>query len=163
MSQLDPYKVLGLASDATLSEVKAAYRRLARLLHPDLNGSEPADEMMRVLNLAYDAITRAPRPAAEDYGAEPEPESRAWDPGRVHSRDYDGDPCDWVWPFGKYRGKTLGQIAELDLRYLSWAQRSFDPDEQGTVVDLIEGTVVHHMRGAHQEQARAAHESRHGR
>ena len=31
----DPYEILGLARDAGNAEVKAAYRRLAKRLHPD--------------------------------------------------------------------------------------------------------------------------------
>ncbi|NPA95692.1 MAG: DnaJ domain-containing protein [Thermodesulfobacteria bacterium] len=36
--ELDPYKILGLNRDASLEEVKSAYRRLVRILHPDVCG-----------------------------------------------------------------------------------------------------------------------------
>ena len=32
---MDPYKVLGISSDATDEEVKKAYRELSRKYHPD--------------------------------------------------------------------------------------------------------------------------------
>ena len=38
----DPYKVLGLSPDATDEEVKAAYRKLAKKYHPDLNPGNSA-------------------------------------------------------------------------------------------------------------------------
>lgn len=39
MTEADAYRVLGLAPGASLEEVRAAYRRLIRRVHPDLGGS----------------------------------------------------------------------------------------------------------------------------
>ena len=53
----DPYEVLGLPHGASDSEVKAAYRRLAKRYHPDLNpGDTKAAERMNEINAAYDQI-----------------------------------------------------------------------------------------------------------
>ena len=56
----DPYKVLGLPRNATNDEVKTAYRELARKYHPDHYAGNPlsdlADEKMKEINEAYDAI-----------------------------------------------------------------------------------------------------------
>ncbi len=53
----DPYKVLGLAPDASDEEVKKAYRELAKKYHPDLNpGDEEAARKMNDINTAYDQI-----------------------------------------------------------------------------------------------------------
>ena len=50
----DYYKVLGIRSNASKSEVKSAYRKLARLRHPDLNaGSESAARDFALLSRAY--------------------------------------------------------------------------------------------------------------
>lgn len=38
----DPYKVLGVAKDASQAEIKTAYRKLAKTLHPDLHPGDKA-------------------------------------------------------------------------------------------------------------------------
>ena len=50
----DYYKVLGIRRSASKSEVKSAYRKLARLRHPDVNGgSERAAREFALLSKAY--------------------------------------------------------------------------------------------------------------
>ena len=59
----DPYKVLGVSSDATDDEIKQAYRNLVRKYHPDNYASDPdlkqiAEEKMKTVNSAYDEIQK---------------------------------------------------------------------------------------------------------
>ena len=47
----DPFTVLGVSSSATEDEIKAAYRKLAKKYHPDLNpGDKVAEQKMREVN-----------------------------------------------------------------------------------------------------------------
>jgi DnaJ-class molecular chaperone len=54
----DPYKVLGVARDAPNEEVRGAYRKLAKQLHPDLNPANPAaaEERFKKVSAAYDIV-----------------------------------------------------------------------------------------------------------
>lgn len=65
----DPYTVLGLTPGASADEVKAAYRKLAKKYHPDLNpDSKEAEQKMKEINEAYDIIVNG-RYEAGSYGA----------------------------------------------------------------------------------------------
>ena len=58
----DPYEVLGVPHTASDDDVKKAYRELARKYHPDNYHDNPlsdlAQEKMKEINEAYDAVTR---------------------------------------------------------------------------------------------------------
>lgn len=65
MAKRDPFVVLGIEPGATPSQIKAAWRRLARQHHPDLTGDDPeasriATRQMAEINEAYAALTRGP-------------------------------------------------------------------------------------------------------
>lgn len=53
----DHYETLGVAREATQEEIKKAYRRLARELHPDVNPSEEASERFKSVTHAYDVLS----------------------------------------------------------------------------------------------------------
>ncbi|MFX1329359.1 MAG: DnaJ domain-containing protein, partial [Promethearchaeota archaeon] len=54
----DYYEVLGVSKDANLNDIKLAYRRLARKLHPDLNKTDPqAKEKFIELQEAYEVLS----------------------------------------------------------------------------------------------------------
>ncbi|MEX2983341.1 molecular chaperone DnaJ [Streptomyces sp. C36] len=58
----DLYKVLGVPKDATESEIKKAYRKLAREYHPDANkGDSSAEERFKEISEANDVLADAKR------------------------------------------------------------------------------------------------------
>ena len=65
----NPYETLGVARDATEADIKKAYRKLAKQLHPDRNKDNPtaADRFSRVTN-AYDLLTDKDKRARFDRG-----------------------------------------------------------------------------------------------
>ncbi len=68
----DPYEVLGVARDATEQDVKKAFRKLARELHPDVNAHDPqAEEKFREAAEANEILSDPERRATYDrYGHE---------------------------------------------------------------------------------------------
>jgi len=52
----DHYEVLGVSRDASQDEIKKAYRKLARKLHPDVNPGEEASEQFKLVTHAYDVL-----------------------------------------------------------------------------------------------------------
>jgi molecular chaperone DnaJ len=53
----DLYEVLGVSRDASEDEIKKAFRRQARKLHPDVNKAPNAEEQFKELNEAYDVLS----------------------------------------------------------------------------------------------------------
>ncbi len=68
----DYYEVLGVGRDANRGEVKTAFRRLARELHPDVNDHDPeAEEKFKEAAEAYEVLSDPERRRAYDaYGHE---------------------------------------------------------------------------------------------
>jgi DnaJ-class molecular chaperone len=65
----DPYSVLGVKRDATPDEIRAAYRKLAKTLHPDLNpGDRQAEEKFKAVTAAYDLVGDPEKRARYDRG-----------------------------------------------------------------------------------------------
>ena len=96
----DPYRVLGLTPDASDDEVKAAYRRLAKKYHPDLNnGSAEAEEKMKEINAAYSQIMNRQTGASGAQGG-----------SAGGSGGYGYGSAGWGWnDFGGWWGGYSGQ------------------------------------------------------
>ncbi|TMR31082.1 DnaJ domain-containing protein, partial [Actinomadura geliboluensis] len=53
----DYYATLGVRRDASADEVKKAYRRLARELHPDVNPDPETQEKFKEITQAYEVLS----------------------------------------------------------------------------------------------------------
>lgn len=62
----DYYDVLGVERTASTTDIRRAYRRLAREYHPDVNSSEEAEERFKEINEAYEVLSNDERRAAYD-------------------------------------------------------------------------------------------------
>jgi molecular chaperone DnaJ len=62
----DPYATLGLRPGADATQVREAYRRLARLHHPDRSVDPRATERMRAINRAWTILSDRARRAGDE-------------------------------------------------------------------------------------------------
>jgi molecular chaperone DnaJ len=62
------YEVLGVSPEATQDEIKKAYRKLARELHPDVNPSPEAEEKFKLVTHAYEVLSDPQSRAQYDRG-----------------------------------------------------------------------------------------------
>ena len=135
----DPYRVLGVDPAATQHEIRDAYRRRARMAHPDLAGDDGAS-WMRDLNAAWDLLKSAERRAAHDastgrgsarpsqqpVSAQPGSDNGATaftssqEPWRGAAGPPPGRAYGTVLQVGIYAGWSMGQVAGRDRGYLAW-------------------------------------------
>lgn len=67
----DYYGILGVGKGATPEELKRAYRRLARELHPDVNPDPAAQDKFKAVTTAYEVLTDPEKRRIVDLGGDP--------------------------------------------------------------------------------------------
>ncbi|MGQ0696094.1 MAG: DnaJ C-terminal domain-containing protein [Nitrospiraceae bacterium] len=108
----DYYQVLGLARTASADDIKKAYRRLARQVHPDLHSGSKKAEMekkFQELNQAHEVLSDPDkRKKYDQYGAEWE-QAEAYEEARrrAGARSYAGGEAS-----GAFGGETFSDIFE---------------------------------------------------
>ena len=119
----DAYHVLHVRPDAHEVVIRAAYRALAALYHPDAGEVKGATARMAELNDAYAQIRSPARRAVYDLRRQAE--------ATVSSRPTPAAPVPRRSPgatggtldFGRYAGWSIGDLAHHDPDYLRWLAR----------------------------------------
>lgn len=90
MEYQDYYKTLEVAKDASEKEIKSAYRKLARKLHPDVNPNDKnAEQKFKEVNEAYEVLSDAEkRKKYDSLGAN-------WKEYENYTRGGGGEPFTW--------------------------------------------------------------------
>lgn len=120
----DYYKILGVETDAETSEIKTAYRKLARKYHPDLNPGEEAEARFKEVAEAWEVLKDSERRAEYDelrrYGGrkqdfQPPP---GWQPGQgAGAEQFSGDFSEFFNSIfgGGFRRGASGWSGGVDL------------------------------------------------
>lgn len=87
---MDPYQVLGIRPDADTGQIRTAYRRRARYVHPDAGGDDDAftrlqDAYRRALHLRS---ARRPAAAPPPPTGRPRPRPKSWSWSRLWARHH---------------------------------------------------------------------------
>lgn len=103
----DPYTLLGVAKSASADEIKSAYRKLAKKLHPDVNpGRKDIEQKFKEITAAYDMLSDKDKRARYDRGEiDASGQERGFgggDPYKAYRRS--GGPQPGGDPFGGFGG-----------------------------------------------------------
>ena len=124
----DYYEVLGVSRSATEDQIKAAYRKLARKFHPDLNpGDKAAEERFKDLQEAYEVLSDAEkRKLYDQYGEN-------W---RVVQQGGGPPPPGWE---GRAAGPQAGGFDFNDLDFGGFRSTTGGAGEMGDIFEELFG------------------------
>ncbi|MFS8540541.1 MAG: molecular chaperone DnaJ [Tissierellales bacterium] len=118
----DYYEILNVSRDASLDEIKAAYRKLAKKYHPDLNPNDKeAEQKFKEINEAYEVLSDPEKRRKYDMFGEAGVNGQGG-----YSQDFTGfgDIFDDIFDiftggFGRtsHRARDYGPVKGADLRY----------------------------------------------
>lgn len=153
LHEIDPYSILGIPADSTAEEIKSAYRRAARRLHPDTNHSPGAAAQFQDITSAYELLNDSARRHTYD------------------SKPYKENPEDFTFALRVTPSKrTVMLLPEAQVIYLlaeitpdARVRSSLGTDTQTKRVARVNLTLVldhsNSMKGARLEKVKiAAHQ-----
>ena len=125
MAFIDYYKILGVDRNIPQKDVRAAYRKRAKLFHPDLHPNDPkAKAKFQALNEAYEVIGNPDKRAKYDQYGEKWREADAFQGG---AGGFGGGGAGGGNPFGSFFQDLFGGRSQG--RTMHWGSAAPRPDE----------------------------------
>lgn len=143
MAYIDYYKILGVDKNATQDDIKKAYRKMARKLHPDLNpGDKEAERKFKELNEANEVLSNTEnRTKYDKYGENwkhgEEYEKAQQQQRQYHQQNYGG---------GGFSGADFGEGEDFSDFFQSMfgsAGEGFGKNSRGSSSGKFKGQDVH--------------------
>ena len=149
----DAYEILQVSPKAHADVIRAAYRALAHLYHPDRDGSQKSMRRMAELNAAYSELRTEDRRKAYDT-ARARRHSTTVTSGVASFRvtpESGGERDPEMLDFGRYQGWTITQLARQDPDYLRWLSRHssgirYRPSIEKILSESIRPTMAERVR-----------------
>ena len=149
----DPYKVLGVARDATDKQIRAAFHKVAKTSHPDLHpGDAKAEERFKAATAANDLLSDPERRARFDRGdidaAGQERPPPGPPPGQRSYRDHAESAAGTHYSAGFRDEDDLGDILSgmFAARGRAGARREGADRHYGLVVPFLDAVLGHAQR-----------------
>lgn len=152
------YEILGVSKDATTQEIKAAFVKRSKEIHPDLNPDDPETHDKFVLvNEAYNTLSKVKsRREYDEFLRQPPTETRTGTyyhgPGTSYGGFYNNEfytppkePVDDKWSYYGIKGikkKSNAEVAGIALAVIML----------GAIAYLITGLVTYYYRKKHEDR-----------
>jgi molecular chaperone DnaJ len=121
-TERDYYELLGVPRDASETDIKKAFRRLARELHPDVSDQPDADERFRQVVEAYEVLSKTETRQLYDRFGHAGLRSGGFEPSHFDFSSlsdlfsaFFGDDLFGVGGRGRSRGADVAAAVEIDL------------------------------------------------
>jgi len=143
MAYIDYYKILGVDKNATQDDIKKAYRKLARKLHPDLNPSDKgAEKKFKELNEANEVLGNPENRAKYDKYGENWKHGEQYEKARQqHRQQYQGGNFG-----GGFPGADFGEGEDFSDFFQSMfggEQGEFGRSSRGSASGKFKGHDIH--------------------
>ena len=156
----DYYELLGVARNAAVKDIRAAYRKLARKYHPDLNpGDKSAEEKFKQIQEAYEVLSDTKkRQVYDQFGFNQPGQGGTPPPGAGYGYGGGGTPEDVHFDFGGFDfggggaggggGTSFRDLFSQVFRGQSAARQATEREPGSDLEFQIEITFAEAMRGA---------------
>ncbi len=143
MAYIDYYKILGVDKNATQDDIKKAYRKLARKLHPDLNPDDKeAERKFKELNEANEVLSNSENRKKYDKFGENWKHGEEYEKAQQQQRQYQSQSGNFG---GGFSGADFGEGDDFSdfFQNMFGGAGGFGRSSKGSATGKFKGQDVH--------------------